>query len=271
MADPNAPVTFAIPGPRAAATRGGGPAPLPGGLRTGHVETWVRVAMSRDAGVSHVDAIQTQLMAIAIDGGPDLILHPHTARELLQAQEVLSSRAKTELRPGEVSVPPMLRWPEPEAQASAARSRIGDMVGGIVIKAVDVVRDALTDSAKDAIKDKAAAVAARFLAKKVDDQVTEGVYLLRPDVLDLKGKEPLTVVNPGAGPFLVFIHGTFSSTVGGFGRLWTESPGRIADIVQQIYNKSVYTLITRRSASPAQSGTRSRSRRACHPARVFTW
>lgn len=68
------------------------------------------MAVSRDAGMSRIDAIPgTHVVAISIDNGPALILHPHTARELLQAQEALSSRAKTEVRPGEVFVPAMLR------------------------------------------------------------------------------------------------------------------------------------------------------------------
>jgi hypothetical protein len=99
----------------------------------------------------------------------------------------------------------------------------------------------VTDAAKDAIKDQAAAFAAKLLAKKVDDQVTEGMYLLRADELELKGKPPLTRISPAGGTFLVFIHGTFSSTAGGFGRLWTESPGRIADLFTK-YDKSVYAL-----------------------------
>ena len=61
--------------------------------------------------------------------------------------------------------------------ASASRTRINDLIGGVVLRAIEVVRDVLTDSAKGAIKEKAAAVAARYLAKRVDDQVTEGVYL----------------------------------------------------------------------------------------------
>jgi len=71
----------------------------------------VRVAVSRDAGMSRVDAIPgTHVVAISIDGGPDLILHPHTARELLQAQvPESSSRSAGAVRSGEVLIPPTLR------------------------------------------------------------------------------------------------------------------------------------------------------------------
>jgi hypothetical protein len=245
VADPNATVTFAIPG-TPAATRGaaGDALPLPAGLRAGHVETSVRVAVSRDAGMSRVEAVPgTHVVAISIDGGPDLILHPHTARDLLQAQTPdKSQRSSGGVRPGEVLIPPTLRWPAPEGEIPGARSRVGELVGGIVIKAVNVVRDVITDAAKDAIKDKAAEAAARFLAKKVDEQVTEGVYNLRQDVLDLKQQTPLAQVPARDGRFLVFIHGTFSSTAGGFGRLWTESPGRIADLVARYGKDGVYAL-----------------------------
>ena len=64
---------------------------------------------------------------------------------------------------------------------------------------------------------------------------------LRPDVLDLQEKVPLTDLTGGGGPLLVFVHGTFSTTAGGFGRLWTESPARIADLFDK-YGKRVYTL-----------------------------
>ena len=110
MADTNAPVTFAIPGYDVGTTRGAGPAPLPGGLRTGKVESSVRVAVSRDAGLSRVTAVPgTHVVSISIEGGPDLLLHPHTAQELLQAQQVAPSRGRSDVRPGELFVPPTLR------------------------------------------------------------------------------------------------------------------------------------------------------------------
>src|SRR5262245_38340369 len=127
MADLNAPIVFAIPGQRGDATRGAAVTkPLPGGLRAGTIESSVRVAASRDAGLVRVQAVPgPHDVARSIDNGPDLILHPHRARELLQAQVQAPAREAAAVRPDEVLIPPTLRWPSREP-ALSTRSRLGD-------------------------------------------------------------------------------------------------------------------------------------------------
>ncbi len=244
MADSKTPITFVIPGQRADAMRGATAArPLPGGLRSGTVDTSVRVGASRDAGLVRVQAIPgVHVVAISIDGGPDLILHPEVARELLQAQEA-PTRASGGTAPGEVMVPATLRWPGPGPATPGTRSGVRDFLGGIVIKAVDVVSGVVQDAFKGAVTDALSLAAVEKLAGAVDGQVTEGVYHLRPDKLDLK--TALDTVPASDKPMLVFIHGTFSSTGGGFGKLWAESPERVGWLFADAnggYGERVYGL-----------------------------
>jgi hypothetical protein len=229
VADSKTAVTFVIPGQRVDATRGAAAdRPLPGGLRSGSVESSVRVGASRDAGQVRVQAIPgVHVVAISIDGGPDLILHPEVARELLQAQQPPSTRAAGAVAQGEVFIPTTLRWPGAAPAASGARSGVTDFLGGVVIKAVDVVKGVAEDMFADAATDMLSLAAVEKLARAVDGQVTEGVYQLRADRLDLTNETPLQSVPSSDQPMLVFIHGTFSSTSGGFSRMWTESPERV--------------------------------------------
>lgn len=241
MAEPNDPVTFAVPG-HAAATRGpAGALSLPAGLRAGRLAGGVRVAVSRDASLTRLEAVPgSDVVVVSIDGGPDLVLHPHTARELLNAQQAPAGPSRGDHR-GDVVVTPTLRWPAADTGEGATRSRLGDVLGGVLLKAVHVVREVVPDLVKDQIKGTAASGVAQVFAKKVDGQVTEGLYALRSDVLDLTGRTPVAPASAGAGTSLVFVHGTFSSTGGGFGRLWTESPGQMAKVFAT-YDQRVYGL-----------------------------
>jgi tetratricopeptide (TPR) repeat protein len=243
MTDPaSAPITFVIPGQRAGAigaTRGVAPSPvpLPGGLRSGVIKESVRVGVNRDAGVIRVDAVPGQdVVVLGIDGGPELILHPETARDLLRAQAGQADRGAGNLGAGEVLVPATLRWPAPPAAQAATRG-LAEIVHGIVVKTVDVVSGVVSEKAAD--------VSAMLLAGAVDAQVRAGVYKLNASSLEplKKNGTLLDRLTPTAGnaPMLVFLHGTFSNTSGAFQKLWLESPSGVRSILQR-YADAVYAL-----------------------------
>lgn len=96
----SAPITFVIPGQRqdAIATRGGASAAAlapPMGLR-GSVKALVRVGATRGEGdANRVTALPgADMVVLHIANGPTLVLHPHTARDLMLSQSG-SSRPST--------------------------------------------------------------------------------------------------------------------------------------------------------------------------------
>src|SRR4030095_12046781 len=113
-----APITFVIPGQRAGAigaTRGVSPSPvpLPGGLRSGVIKESVHVGVNRDAGAVRGGAVPgPDVVVISTDGGPDLTLHPETARDLLRAEASRADRGASDLRSGEGWGPASLPWTE---------------------------------------------------------------------------------------------------------------------------------------------------------------
>ena len=94
-----APITFVVPGVRAdrGATRGAGGAASP----IGRVKDSITVTAQRAAGESEVrtTAIPGEdVVLIEVAGGPELWLHPDTARELLQSQQDPLLRARRRRR-----------------------------------------------------------------------------------------------------------------------------------------------------------------------------
>lgn len=237
-----APITFVIPGRRAGAigaTRGVAPSPVPlsAGLRSGVIKESVRVGVQRDAGAVRVEAVPGEdVVVISIDGGPELALHPETARDLLWAQATETGRGASDLRADEVLVPATLRWPAPATALPTTRG-FGDFVHGIVVKTVDVITGVVTD--------KAAEVSATLLARGVDAQVEAGVYQLNASSLEplkrngriLERVDP----TPGNQPMLVFVHGTFSNTSSAFQGLWRENASDVRSIFNR-YAQAVYAL-----------------------------
>ena len=94
-------------------------------------------------------------------------------------------------------------------------------------------------------KDPAAKLAAAALTRKVDGKVDAGVYRLGADALEpLKGSGRKLGAVPAAsdgGPLLVFIHGTFSDTVGTFSKLWTLHNATVRQLFAS-YGDRVYGL-----------------------------
>ena len=123
--DTNAPITFVIPGQRqdGITTRGGASAATLApsmGLR-GSVKASVRVGATRGVGDAHrVTAVPgADMVVLHIANGPTLVLHPHTARDLMMAQSgsprpgtrSAKGAVKRSAAPNEVAVPAQLSWP----------------------------------------------------------------------------------------------------------------------------------------------------------------
>ncbi|HUN93316.1 MAG TPA: CHAT domain-containing protein [Burkholderiaceae bacterium] len=232
-------ITFVLSGQDQAIGRGGeaqAPGPLVPGLR-GRVAASVRLGARRGAGDTvRVDAQPGRdVVVLQIANGPSLVLHPETARDLLQAQATADRGAA----PGDdVSVTSQLHWEGLEQfGAATARGATRGLLGDVLVDAVQVITGAVEDAVAD--------VAIDEVVRRVDAQVDPGVYALAPEVLPrLKGSaSPLPAIPPPAdgGPLLVFVHGTFSNTQGTFAKLWSQHPQRVRGLFDS-YGGRVYAL-----------------------------
>ena len=223
------PITLLVQGsngPLGATTRAGEAAATP--LVSGRVTASVQVSSRRDAqGIVALEALPGQdIVALHVEGGPVLYLHPATARDLLQG----ASGAR---RDGPVSVGAELPWPgpaDPDLGVGAAARGAGDLFRA-VLKGVQLISGVGTALSAE-------------IVRRADDQVDPGVYRLPSsgNLTRLKGSgAKLGQVPPADGPQLVLIHGTFVETTSTFGKLWDRHP----ELVQQLfrgYGEQVYAL-----------------------------
>ena len=238
----NTPITFVVPGQRQA-SRGGGlpgqPLALSGtsGI-PGQVKDSVRVGARRGSGESvRVTAVPGEdVVVLQIAGGPALVLHPATARDLRLGQGTAKRGTALAEDSLDVVVPSQLRWRGLEA---AAPTRSGGFLGDVLLTAFEV----LTGFTKD----KAVSFVASQVVRKVDGQVDAGVYALRREALTplkgsgLKVAQVPAPNNPLTEPLLVLIHGTFVDTFSTFGKLWALHPQRVNELFS-FYGGRVYAL-----------------------------
>ena len=181
------------------------------------------------------------VVVLDIANGPTLVLHPADARDLMLAQSAsvtrsaLAAGTRGTTGPSEILVPAQLGWPGLEAEATRGATR--GWMGQALLSGFQVL--------SDVAKDPAAKLAAAAITKKVDAKVDAGVYRLSADTLaPLKGSgRKLDAVPPAAdgGPLLVFVHGTFSDTVGTFSKLWTLHSATVRQLFAS-YGERVYGL-----------------------------
>jgi CHAT domain-containing protein len=192
----------------------------------GAVKASVRVGTQRGGGEPvRVTARPGQdVVVLSIANGPTLVLHPADARDLMLAQSGAATRSalaapgkrgRGAAANGDVEVPAQLGWPGLEAQGTRGNTR--GWMGQALLSGFQV----LTGVAADA----GAKLVVAAATKKVDGKVDAGIYRLSADALEpLKGSgrklDPVPAASDG-GPMLVLVHGTFSDTVGTFGKLWT--------------------------------------------------
>ncbi len=243
---PQGAITFVIPGQRDGGKRGAGTAslPAPAGLNGlgGHVKASVRVSARRTAGEAvRVTAVPGEdVVVLQIAGGPTLMLHPESARDLLlgQGSSTRSARAKAGAD-DEVQVPAQLAWRTLEGAAPTATATRGSgFLGKVLLSVFEVVTGFKTEPVVDFVTS--------AVLKRVDGQVDPGVYALRPESLPaLKGSglkiEAVPADAAAAGPLLVLLHGTFVDTHSTFGKLWVMFPQRVRELFQY-YGGRVYAL-----------------------------
>jgi hypothetical protein len=209
------------------------------GLGRGRIESSVELRPTRAGGRVEVVAAKpgTDVVVIEITGGPALVLHPETARDLLLAQEgVTSARsARGAGPPDRVEVPFRLRWSGIDDTAASRGTR--GALGDALVSAFHVVTDVFEGPAAD--------FTASRIVERVDAQVADGVYALDAKSLPVlrDAKQPLDRLpaNSVGGPVLVFLHGTFSSTQGTFQKLWVNHPGSVQTLFG-FYADRVYAL-----------------------------
>jgi len=246
------PITFAVPGAAgtlAAATRGATGQPV--AATPFAVKTSVRVAAQRDGGAPvRATAVPGEdIVAVHIEGGPVLYLHPETARDLMlgaasaaSAASIASSAPATSAAArgtaaanADVPVSVQLQWPGQGAQAGQGSTRDLADIGRVVVSGFQV----LTGLLKNPVVDWAAGA----VVNKVDSQVDAGVYQLRADKLEkLKGSTSKLVAVPAATePMLVLMHGTFVETVSTFDKLWKGHASGVESLFTH-YGNRVYAL-----------------------------
>ncbi|MCV2219714.1 DUF7379 domain-containing protein [Thauera sp. Sel9] len=233
-------ITFLIPGQRPA-SRSGDIAPastspdLPGSRKD-----FIQLATRRDGGpmLRTSATVGEDVVVLHIEGGPELVLHPEAARDLLLAQadgQALKRGGKGELQyPDEVPVPAELQW---RGLEKAAVSRGSGFLGKVLLKAVEIITNVLGD--REPAKRAAAAI-----ARQIDSGVTPGVYPLKAKQLGkLKNDRRLNSIPVPAPdkPVLVLLHGTFVDTASTFGKLWEHHPARVGELFAH-YADQVYAL-----------------------------
>ncbi len=240
-------ITFVVAGTTqaqdlAAAVRGAAAPSLPAGFTRGRIKQSVRVGAQR-GGTSdiRITAVSGEdVVILHIVGGPVLVLHPESARDLLLAQvrgrQNPGGNGMRDATDVEVRIPANLRWAGLE-QDLAARGQQRGLLGNVLLSAVETVTGIGRDPAAD--------FAAAEVVRRVDAQVDTGVFKLSPDSLSrLKGSGPPLSQMPislDGGPLLVLLHGTFSETSGTFGKLWIEHPQHVRSLFDH-YRQRVYGL-----------------------------
>ena len=230
-------ITFLVPGQPSTAgatrTRGVAATDPTVSLLGGEVTQSVVVSTQRAAGGREVPITAVpgrDLVVMHVDGGPMLVLHPENARDLMLAQ---GDGTRASAPADAVSVPARLQWRGLEG-ALATRGTTRGFLGDVMLRVIEVVSGKVVDKIAD--------FGASAIVKKFDAQVNEGVYRLSADSLTLKDSAPLDQVPPRPnGPILVLVHGTFSTTSGTFGKLWTEHPQRVRELFRK-YDSAVYAL-----------------------------
>ena len=233
MATTARPITFVVPGYTDTVTEPAGRGATAARSR-GRITQSVRVASRRaGGGAVRVEATPGKdIVVLQIADGPELFLHPENARDLFAAQSGASGRSRSGAPAADnvVVVPVQLQW----SGAPPARAARG--IGDVALAALHVMTDVAEDGAADFV--------ASEVVRRVDQQVDAGVYALNPQTLaTLKGQQQVTGF-PSAGdasPFLVLIHGTFSSTSGTFSKLWMNHPEHVRALFKR-YDNRVFAL-----------------------------
>lgn len=240
-------ITFLVQGQSLPPDEGlrGGPAAAAAALGTrGTVRQRVQLGARRGSGERvQVGARPGQdAVVLHIAGGPSLVLHPETARDLMLAQAdrppAAAQRGAGSAAVADVEVPAQLAWRSLE-RGSAHRGATRGRLGEVLLSGIEVITDLLTEPA--------ARLTAAKIGERFDAQVEAGVYALEAQAFNtpLKGSGRRLARLPAPpqpdAPLLVLLHGTFSNTQGTFGKLWQHHPQRVRELFGH-YGGRVYAL-----------------------------
>jgi CHAT domain-containing protein len=204
---------------------------VPGTAESTGRGTRVAVSATRDAAVQHtLRAVDGEhIVALTIANGPTLYLHPANAQRLLQAQQTEGPRSGRASGPadGAVEVGALLSFAGPAGDTTSATR---GLIGRVVLQAIELITGPL--------REKAAGLTAQLAAKKLEAATSPGVHAMpRPragagagaadGLPSFASQPPLAAIPPSSEPMLVFIHGTFSSLAGTFGKLWKQHPALV--------------------------------------------
>lgn len=190
----------------------------------------VQLSAQRAAGAVHTLQAQPgeSVVALQIENGPRLLLHPQSAADLIAAQHgAAPARGKA------LQVPAQLGWSGLES-ATPARGTQRGWLGSVVLQSLQVI----------GVKplDHAATLATAAVTQHLDGRVHAGVYALQADALaQLNSATPLATLPPRDAPQLVLVHGTFVDTHSTFGPLWLQHPQHVRQLFDR-YAGAVYAL-----------------------------
>lgn len=239
-------ITFTVQGqtvPVAPATRGGPAATAAGGGfgGRGQVTQKAQLGARRSSGNQSVRLTARpglDAVLLHISNGPSLMLHPETARDLMQAQAGGAANRSRSASASEVEVPAQLLWQGLEGAGATRSGATRGRLGQALLTGIEIVTGLFTEPAAQLVAGK--------IGERFDGQVDPGVYLLSADGLNaaLKGQgkslDQIPKAAPGQ-PVLVLLHGTFSETHGTFGKLWQQHPQKVRDLFAH-YGGRVYAL-----------------------------
>ncbi|MFS8980779.1 CHAT domain-containing protein [Cupriavidus necator] len=232
-------IVFLVPGESVSdtsspLTREAAPAGDAGERQEPSIRQAIRVSRDRgQAGVVEARAVAGRdVVILEMENGPELYLHPESARALLQAQQ-RSARNHVQgafaVADGAVPVSGVLDWNGAPAPRGAKRGWIGN----VVLKGFKIL----------GLKEDLSTETATALARRIDEASKPGMYeLARPSgngVIPAARVEAVPAAN-GGGPLLVLLHGTFVDTESTFGQLW-QSHAATVNALFDAYGK-VYAL-----------------------------
>lgn len=182
-----------------------------GGAKDGRVEASTRgeAELVTLAAAGGRDVVELELV-----NGPTLVLNPEHARDLFAAQGT-ASRAS---RSGAVRVPTRLAWRSPELDRELSRGM--NEVGQVVLHAFRVVKETISSQGANWVASEAALL--------LDQRVPQGLRRIEEKGLS---SERVTLP-PGGKPLLVLLHGTFSTALESFGKLW-QHEGLIGSVLEK--------------------------------------
>ena len=190
--------------------------------------TAIRLSAARGAGSRHTMEARPgeHIIALQVDNGPRLLLHPQNAADLLTAQQgAAASKAMVE-------VPAQLAWPGIEA-ASTARAAQRGWLGRAVLQSLEVLL---------APADPALTLATAAVTRRADlQQAKAGLHALQPADLRATQGRPLRRLPPSKTPQLVLLHGSFVNTAATFGALWQRHAPRVSRLFDH-YRGDVYAF-----------------------------